>query len=47
MVVDDELIPQSGVELISNNARIPVMIGVAQHEWAHKKGIVLLQPLIN
>ncbi|VDK89069.1 unnamed protein product, partial [Onchocerca ochengi] len=37
MIVDDELIPQSGAELIKNYARVPIMIGVAQHEWAHKK----------
>ncbi|VDK69598.1 unnamed protein product [Litomosoides sigmodontis] len=37
MVVDDELIPQSGAELISMNARVPIIIGVARHEWAHKK----------
>ncbi|MCP9262876.1 Acetylcholinesterase [Dirofilaria immitis] len=37
MIVDDELIPKSGTELISKYARVPIMIGVAQHEWAHKK----------
>uniref|UniRef100_A0AAF5Q698 Uncharacterized protein n=1 Tax=Wuchereria bancrofti TaxID=6293 RepID=A0AAF5Q698_WUCBA len=30
MIVDDELIPQSGAELISKNAQVPIIIGVAQ-----------------
>ncbi|VDN08469.1 unnamed protein product [Thelazia callipaeda] len=37
MVVDDDLIPMSGVELINQYARVPVMIGVTQKELAHKK----------
>lgn len=37
MVVDGELIPLSGSELITQYARIPIMIGVAHSEWAHKK----------
>ncbi|KHN74908.1 Acetylcholinesterase [Toxocara canis] len=37
MVVDKDLVPMSGVELIRDNARIPIMLGVANSEWAHKK----------
>ncbi|KAK6743637.1 hypothetical protein RB195_010742 [Necator americanus] len=37
MVVDGDLIPTSGVDLVRNYARIPIMTGVARKEWAHKK----------
>ncbi|MFH4980152.1 hypothetical protein AB6A40_006861 [Gnathostoma spinigerum] len=37
MVVDDDLIPTSGIDLIRQSARIPLMIGVARSEWANKK----------
>uniref|UniRef100_A0A7E4V895 COesterase domain-containing protein n=1 Tax=Panagrellus redivivus TaxID=6233 RepID=A0A7E4V895_PANRE len=37
MVVDNELIPASGPELINKYARVPLMTGVARREWAHKK----------
>ncbi|VDM70294.1 unnamed protein product [Strongylus vulgaris] len=37
MVVDGDLVPTSGVELVRNYARIPIMTGVARKEWAHKK----------
>lgn len=47
MIVDNELIPQSGINLISENARIPIMIGVAEHEWAHKKGNICLKKLFE
>lgn len=38
MVVDEDLIPMSGSDLIQQFARIPLLIGVAHTEWAHKKG---------
>lgn len=38
MVVDNKLVPASGVELIIANGRMPIMIGVAKSEWSHKKG---------
>uniref|UniRef100_A0A914Y6W7 Carboxylesterase type B domain-containing protein n=1 Tax=Panagrolaimus superbus TaxID=310955 RepID=A0A914Y6W7_9BILA len=37
MVVDNELITDSGPSFIQNNARIPFFTGVARREWAHKK----------
>lgn len=37
MVVDGDLVPMSGVELVQNYARIPIVTGVARKEWAHKK----------
>ncbi|EYC43359.1 hypothetical protein Y032_0496g2480 [Ancylostoma ceylanicum] len=37
MVVDGDLVPMSGVDLVRNYARIPIMTGVARKEWAHKK----------
>ncbi|KJH40963.1 Carboxylesterase [Dictyocaulus viviparus] len=37
MIVDGELVPISGVELIQNYARLPIMTGIARKEWAHKK----------
>uniref|UniRef100_A0A914BVG4 Carboxylesterase type B domain-containing protein n=1 Tax=Acrobeloides nanus TaxID=290746 RepID=A0A914BVG4_9BILA len=37
MIVDNDLVPESGYELIAHNARIPIMTGVARREWAHKK----------
>ena len=37
MVVDDELITASGLEMIQDNARVPLLTGVAKREWAHKK----------
>lgn len=37
MIVDNELVPESGYNLVSSNARIPIMTGVARREWAHKK----------
>ncbi|VDM59419.1 unnamed protein product [Angiostrongylus costaricensis] len=37
MVVDGELVPESGAELVRKHARIPIMTGVARKEWAHKK----------
>lgn len=37
MVVDGDLIPTSGAELIRRYAHIPIMLGVAKSEWAHKK----------
>ncbi|CAP25619.1 Protein CBG05033 [Caenorhabditis briggsae] len=39
MVVDGDLIPSSGVSLVRNNARIPIMTGVARKEWGHKKAM--------
>lgn len=40
MVMDDDLIPMSGVEFIGQYAHMPLLIGVAQSEWAHKKGFI-------
>uniref|UniRef100_A0A915LGN7 Carboxylesterase type B domain-containing protein n=1 Tax=Meloidogyne javanica TaxID=6303 RepID=A0A915LGN7_MELJA len=37
MVVDGELIVESGIEMIKQGARVPMMTGVARKEWAHKK----------
>lgn len=37
MVVDGELIPDSGPALIRAGARVPLLTGVARREWAHKK----------
>ncbi|CAK5119123.1 unnamed protein product [Meloidogyne enterolobii] len=37
MVVDGELIVESGIEMIRQGARVPMMTGVARKEWAHKK----------
>lgn len=37
MVVDGVLVPTSGVDLVRQYARIPIMTGVARKEWAHKK----------
>uniref|UniRef100_A0A1I7XGJ2 COesterase domain-containing protein n=1 Tax=Heterorhabditis bacteriophora TaxID=37862 RepID=A0A1I7XGJ2_HETBA len=37
MVVDHDLVPTSGAELVRVHARIPIMTGVARKEWAHKK----------
>jgi hypothetical protein len=37
MVIDNELIVDSGVELIRAGARVPMMSGVARKEWGHKK----------
>ncbi|VDL70649.1 unnamed protein product [Nippostrongylus brasiliensis] len=37
MVVDGDLVPLSGAELVRQYARIPIMTGVARKEWAHKK----------
>uniref|UniRef100_A0A915E1J9 Carboxylesterase type B domain-containing protein n=1 Tax=Ditylenchus dipsaci TaxID=166011 RepID=A0A915E1J9_9BILA len=37
MVVDNELILESGVEFVQNNAHVPFFTGVARREWAHKK----------
>jgi hypothetical protein len=37
MVVDEELVPASGPELIRNYAHLPLLTGVATKEWAHKK----------
>lgn len=37
MIVDNDLVPESGYDLIMHNARIPIMTGVARREWAHKK----------
>uniref|UniRef100_A0A1I7TJ83 G_PROTEIN_RECEP_F1_2 domain-containing protein n=1 Tax=Caenorhabditis tropicalis TaxID=1561998 RepID=A0A1I7TJ83_9PELO len=39
MVVDGDLVPSSGVSLVRNNARIPIMTGVARKEWGHKKAM--------
>lgn len=51
MVVDNELVPQSGLELVQNNARIPLLTGAARREWAHKKGsdfsLIKLQRVIS
>jgi hypothetical protein len=43
MVVDGELIVDSGVDLVKANARVPMMTGVARKEWAHKKRELLLK----
>ncbi|XGW15556.1 hypothetical protein V3C99_001206 [Haemonchus contortus] len=37
MVVDGDLVPTSGIDLVRQYARIPIMTGVARKEWAHKK----------
>lgn len=37
MIVDDELITIGGLEMVQENSRIPILTGVALHEWAHKK----------
>lgn len=37
MVIDNELILDSGLNSVKNNARLPILTGVAQREWAHKK----------
>ncbi|KAK6045128.1 Carboxylesterase [Cooperia oncophora] len=37
IVVDGDLVPTSGIDLVKNYARIPIMTGVARKEWAHKK----------
>ncbi|CAD6189269.1 unnamed protein product [Caenorhabditis auriculariae] len=39
MVVDGDLVPSSGIDLVLTNARIPIMTGVARKEWAHKKAL--------
>ncbi|KAL3122269.1 hypothetical protein niasHT_000100 [Heterodera trifolii] len=42
MVVDGELIIDSGTELIRAGARVPLLTGVARREWAHKKPLFYL-----
>lgn len=42
MVVDNELILESGLDLVKNNARLPIFTGVARREWAHKKRKIIL-----
>lgn len=37
MVVDGDLIPGSGKELIRQNARIPILIGITHKEWSRKE----------
>ena len=37
MIVDNELITDSGGAFVQANARIPLLTGVARREWAHKK----------
>lgn len=37
IIVDGELIDESGAELVLQNARIPILTGVARREWGHKK----------
>lgn len=37
IVVDGDLVPSSGLTLAENFARVPIMTGIAQKEWAHKK----------
>lgn len=37
MIVDGELIVDSGIDLIKQAARVPMMTGVARKEWGHKK----------
>ncbi|KAK6030425.1 Carboxylesterase [Ostertagia ostertagi] len=37
IVVDGDLVPTSGLDLVRNYARIPIMTGVARKEWGHKK----------
>ncbi|CAD5228856.1 unnamed protein product [Bursaphelenchus okinawaensis] len=37
MVVDGQLIPSSGFELVSDYAHLPLLTGVASREWAHKR----------
>jgi hypothetical protein len=38
-IIDGELIEDYGETLLTNNSRVPIMIGVARSEWAHKKGL--------
>lgn len=37
MIVDGHLLSSSGADFISENARIPLLTGVAKSEWSHKK----------
>ncbi|KAF8386765.1 hypothetical protein PRIPAC_75907 [Pristionchus pacificus] len=37
VIVDGHLLSSSGADFISENARIPLLTGVAKSEWSHKK----------
>uniref|UniRef100_A0AC35TNQ4 COesterase domain-containing protein n=1 Tax=Rhabditophanes sp. KR3021 TaxID=114890 RepID=A0AC35TNQ4_9BILA len=38
MIVDGELITDNTLNYVTQNARVPLLAGVAKREWAHKKG---------
>ncbi|CDW54715.1 carboxylesterase family protein [Trichuris trichiura] len=39
VIIDGEIIPYNVNELLSNLSRVPILIGVADVEWAHKKAV--------